>query len=162
LGESGWLVSRGNYCIFNEYNEGCSRIGCLGDYLKGEFIIRFEPGTSEESAEGIINSFDLEIKSSYGFGYDTSPGSMVIRIPEGEEAQWTETLEGEEIITHANLNKVIGMADTGTSIPDTSTLLPLRLKKGISKKGLSNSIYIILGIAVIILIILFLVFRKKQ
>ena len=114
------------------------------DYIAGELLVGFKDNIAEETARNLIEDLGLEIERVDVASWRLGDGMFVIKVQEGEEKQWIEILENEELIDNAELNAVLTIEDGEQET-----------------KEKSNFIYWIIGIiAVIIIIILFFKFRN--
>jgi hypothetical protein len=119
----------------------------------------FNENVIEEEARNLISSLGLKIESSSYFN-DSIPettGAMLVNVSIGEENNWKKTLEEQSIVKKVSIPGVPTILLGGDSFPNVEGLEFLSL----TKKS-SNLLYWIIGIALVLIIILFLVFRKKK
>ncbi len=111
-------------------------------YISVQFNI---PPTQETAARKLIDSFEnLKVNSM-----SVAPKWGVVKVPKRDEQKWIKTFKNEKIVRYAHLNRLFEL----TSSQTMSTSMPIK------EKLKSNYLYI-LG-AIILLIILFLISRKK-
>ena len=165
VGKSGWLNALGSSCSFTYEEKGCPRLICNGDFFRGELRVVFEEGVAEQPAKILVENLGLEINEIDSNTWEWADnGVFIVGVPEGEEKQWIETLEGKDMVFSANLHMLAigginGATPSSQIITYASDLIPLKLNKRIN----SDLIYWLLGLAVIVaVLILFLVFRKKH
>jgi parallel beta-helix repeat protein len=99
IGEAPYLIPGGpnqdNYPLVNQEN-----------YVPGEVIVGFH-NTSKSGAIALIESYGLEWEhvflSSELWNY------FVVTVPVGQEQQWIETFENENIVEFAQLNHIISI-----------------------------------------------------
>lgn len=99
-------------------------------------LVQFNTSATQETAQELINSFEgLEVSSIL-----TAPKWDVVNVPVGQELQWIETFESENIVKYAELNGIGTVTGTGSS----------------------HLLYVAPIGTIILIVILFLLLKKKQ
>ncbi len=99
------------------------------EYASGELIVSFKDNVTGVEAENIISSYGLSIKE---FHNAVSIWALV-NVPEGEEQNWINILEKENIINSAELNSIVSAHD-GTQT-QKKVLTQVQIQKAIQTKN---------------------------
>jgi len=104
------------------------------DYI----LVQFNTSATQETAQELINSFEgLDVSSIV-----VASKRGVVKVPDGSELQWIETFASENIVKYAQLNWI----GTGT----------------VAGTGSSQLLYVAPIGTIILIVILFLLLKKKQ
>ena len=75
------------------------------DYVPGEVLVRFMPGTTQSEVETLASDLGLEV-GEIRFDID-SPADLkwaIYIVPVGEELDWIPVIEESPIVSYADLN----------------------------------------------------------
>lgn len=67
-------------------------------FVEGEVLLELEDGHTSDELDSLLTEYEIERRGTF------FPGNLIL-VPEGEEKNWIELLEKEEMIRSAHLNR---------------------------------------------------------
>jgi hypothetical protein len=91
----------------------------IGSYVPGDVIVGFNSDVTEEQAKKFFESYSSKlIKWESHFTSNNAPKWGVVKVPKGEEQNWIEIFDSEEIIRYAELNGIVSIPDPNPIVID--------------------------------------------